>query len=62
MSAENQIRMIAPLPAGFRMTPEWHRARAAFLRWLDDADTRWLAQQHENVAKAIDYRRQRPLG
>jgi hypothetical protein len=27
--------------AGFMMTPEWHRARAELLRWLDDPDTRW---------------------
>jgi hypothetical protein len=39
------------------ITPEWHRTRAQSLRWLDGPNTRWLAQQHENVAKAIEYRR-----
>jgi hypothetical protein len=28
----HQVRTIAPLPAGLRMTPEWHRARAQLLR------------------------------
>jgi hypothetical protein len=40
------------------MTPEWHRAFAHLLRLLDDPKTRALARQHENVAKAIDRRRQ----
>jgi hypothetical protein len=43
---------------GFLMTPEWHRAFAHLLRLLDDPKTRALARQHENVAKAIDRRRQ----
>jgi hypothetical protein len=30
----HQVRQVAPLPAGFKRTPEWHRARAALLRWL----------------------------
>jgi len=46
-----QIRTIAPLPAGFQRTPEWHRARAQLLRWLNDPSTRWLARQHLNLAK-----------
>lgn len=52
------IRQVTPLPVGFLRTPEWHRARARFLRWLDDPDTRWLAQQHDNLAKLIARRRQ----
>jgi len=34
--APYQIRTTAPLPAGFQRTPEWHRARAQLLRWLND--------------------------
>jgi hypothetical protein len=49
--APYQIRTIAPLPAGFQRTPEWHRARAQLLRWLNDPSTRWLARQHLNLAK-----------
>jgi len=41
--AHQGVREIAS-SAGFMGTPEWHRARACFLRWLDDPDTRLLAQ------------------
>jgi hypothetical protein len=59
MPTENphQIGEIAPRQAGFLMTPEWHRALAELLRWLNDPNTRALAQHHENLAKAIEHRR-----
>jgi hypothetical protein len=64
MTAEDRenphhVRTIAPLPAGLRMTPEWHRARAALLRYLNDPDSRYWARQHLNLAKLIEHRRQR---
>jgi hypothetical protein len=52
----HQVRTIAPLPAGFRATPEW-RARAAFQRWLDEPDARYLSRHHEILARLIDHRR-----
>jgi hypothetical protein len=56
--AQSGLRTIEPT-AGFQRTPEWHRARAQLLRWLDDPNTRWLARQHDNLAKAIDHRGRR---
>jgi hypothetical protein len=53
----HQVRTIAPLPAGFRATPEWHRARAAFVRWLDEPDARYLSRHHEILARLIEHRR-----
>jgi hypothetical protein len=47
---------IAPCPAVFCMTPEWHQARARFLRWLDEPKTRYWARQHENLARLIEHR------
>jgi hypothetical protein len=63
MTAEDRenphhVRTIAPLPAGVMMTPEWHRARAAFLRWLGEPDARYLSRHHEILARLIDRRRQ----
>jgi hypothetical protein len=54
--AHRGLRTVAPCPAGFRMTPEWHSARAWLLRWLDDP---YLAQHHESLAKLIEHRRRR---
>jgi hypothetical protein len=48
--------MIAP-SAGFQRTPEWHRARAALLRWLGDPEARYLAKHHAILAKLIERRR-----
>jgi hypothetical protein len=53
----HQVRQVAPLPAGFMMTPEWHAARAAFLHWLDEPDARYFAKHHEILARLIDHRR-----
>jgi hypothetical protein len=44
------VRTIAPCPAGFQMTPEWHRAFAHLLRLLDDPKA---------LVQAIEYRRRR---
>jgi hypothetical protein len=38
------MREIAPLPARFLMTPEWHRAFAHLLRLSDDPKTRALGR------------------
>jgi hypothetical protein len=51
------IRTIAPLPAGSMMTPEWHAARARFLRWLGDPEARYLAKHHAILARLIERRR-----
>jgi hypothetical protein len=62
MTAEDRVkphhvRTIAPLPAGIMMTPEWHRARAAFLHWLGVPDARYFAKHHEILARLIEHRR-----
>ena len=56
MPTENphQVGKIAPPQEGFLMTPEQHRRRAQDMR---DAGRPDLAKHHENVAKAIEYRR-----
>jgi hypothetical protein len=51
------IRQVTPLPAGFLRTPEWHRARAALLRWLGDPESRYWARHHAILAKLIERRR-----
>jgi hypothetical protein len=51
------LRTIAPLPAGFQRTPEWHAARARFLRWLGDPEARYLAKHHAILARLIERRR-----
>jgi hypothetical protein len=57
MPTENshQVGKIAPQQAEFLMTPEQHRRRAQNMR---DAGRPDLAKQHENLAKAIEYRGQ----
>jgi hypothetical protein len=62
MTAEDRenphhVRTIAPLPAGLRMTPEWHRARAAFQHWLGGPHARYLAHHHAILARLIERRR-----
>src|SRR5262245_31398699 len=47
--AHGRSRKIALCPAVFCMTPEWHQARARFLRWLDEPKARYWARQHENL-------------
>jgi hypothetical protein len=57
--AQRGVREIAPLPTGFRDDAGVAPSSSQLLHWLDDASTRWLAHQHENLAKAIDHRRQK---
>jgi hypothetical protein len=52
------VWQIAPPLPGFILTPEQHRRRAQDLR---DASRPHLARQHDNVAKAIEYRRRPSL-
>jgi hypothetical protein len=54
--AHRRLRTIEPT-GGFQRTPEWHRARARFLWWLNEPEARRLALNHEALARLIERRR-----